>query len=325
MSHQTALSILELFFLEYIKKEYRSKLCWEDGILRDDITQHTTREVADFYQTSPFPNYQGFENKASLTRVIFENQFLNDLKNHIGLNKKIVEVGSGTSQLSLALATGTNNFVLAMDPTIHSLKIGRDFARKNNINNVVFLNADLFADPIENGFFDVVWCSGVLHHTSDPEKGFEIISEWVIDDGLIIIGLYNSFGRLRTNIRQIIFRLFGKSNFAKRIVSKMDPYLRRELSAEKKQAWWRDQYEHPIETKFTIEDVMRWFDQNNVEFLGSIPCATFESDLKSIKDMRGDRGTYVTRLYAQLGMVFSTSAEGGLFITIGQKKKQRRN
>ena len=34
-------------------------------------------------------------------------------------------------------AIGTNNLIVAMDPTEASLRLGKDFAEKNNINNVV--------------------------------------------------------------------------------------------------------------------------------------------------------------------------------------------
>ena len=66
--------------------------------------------------------------------------------------------------------------------------------------------------------FDYVWCSGVLHHIKDPKKVFEIISSCVKPNGLIIIGLYNNIGRLRTNFRQLIYKLMGKSKIAKKIV-----------------------------------------------------------------------------------------------------------
>ena len=102
------------------------------------------------------------------------------MKNSIGFNKSFLEVGSGTSQLSLALASGTNNLVVALDPTKQSLELGKIFAKKNNIRNVCFLNADVFDDPCSPEFFDYVWCSGVLHHTIDSEKGFKIISKYEI-------------------------------------------------------------------------------------------------------------------------------------------------
>lgn len=209
-----------------IKKIKRPQFKNEGGILCSEIKGCTSIEVSKFYSKAPFPNYHGYENAFMLEKIVSENVFLNDLKKHIGFNKKFIEVGSGTCQLSLALAIGTNNFFVAMDPTKESLKLGKDFAKKNNINNVVFLNTDIFDDVLQENFFDVVWCSGVLHHTKDSKKGFEIISKWVKEDGILIIGVYNKIGRLRTNFRQVIYKIFNKSKFSIKLISLLDPYLK---------------------------------------------------------------------------------------------------
>jgi SAM-dependent methyltransferase len=256
-----------------------------------------------------------------LSKIVSENQFLNDLKNHIGFNKSFIEVGSGTCQLSLAMAIGTNNLVVAMDPTKESLKLGKEFAKKNKINNVVFLNSDIFDDEVEDNFFDVVWCSGVLHHTKDSKEGSEIISKWAKEGGLIIVGVYNKVGRLRTNFRQIIYKLLRRSDFAIRVISFLDPYLRRKsLSEEKKRAWFRDQYDHPIERKHSIDEVINWFEENSISFLGSIPSPSFE--FQNISQMSGYKGTYINRFFAQISMLFSNlGGEGGLCIVVGKKNK----
>ena len=132
-----------------------------------------------------------------------------------------------------------------MDPTKASLKLGQEFAEKNMIKNVSFLNADIFDNPCKDNYFDYVWCSGVLHHTMDSKKGFEIISKWVKPGGLVILGLYNTIGRLRTNFRQTIYNLSGRTKVGEKIVRFLDPYLTNKLSKEKDLAWFRDQYERP--------------------------------------------------------------------------------
>ena len=256
-----------------------------------------------------------------MIKIIDKNEFLKDLKEYIGFNKKFIEVGSGTSQLSLALASGTNNMIVALDPTLASLKLGKDFANKNNIENVIFLNADLFDDPCENNYFDFVWCSGVLHHTIDSKKGFEIISKWVKPGGIIIIGLYNKYGRLRTNFRQLIFKFFLKSKIGENIIRFMDPYLRRGLSKEKDIAWFKDQYEHPLERNHSLDEVISWFDNNQINFLGSIPSTKCDNKLTKMKDMDGKKGSYIERLFSQINMLFTNlGGEGGLFIVVGRKK-----
>ena len=307
--------------MNIIKKAKRLQFKNEEGILCSEIKDSTTIESRKFYSEAPFPNYQGYENAYVLQKTVSENVFLNDLKKHIGLGKKFIEVGSGTCQLSLAFAFGTNNLLVAMDPTNESLKLGRDFAKKNNINNVTFLNSDIFDDVVQDNFFDVVWCSGVLHHTKDSKKGFEIISKWVKEDGLIIIGVYNKIGRLRTNFRQIVYKILNKSNFSKKLISVLDPYLRKNLSEKKRQAWFRDQYEHPLERKHSIDEVINWFEDNSISFLGSIPNPNFE--FKNISQMDGDKGSFINRIFAQIIMLFSNlGGEGGLCIVVGKKQKR---
>ncbi len=307
--------------MNFIRNALRYKTQLKNGILCQEIRRDKTIEVTSFYKTAPFPNFEDFQSKRDLAEVVEKNIFLKDLKNSIGFGKTFLEVGSGTSQLSLALAINTNNLIVALDPTKESLKLGVNFANKNNISGVMFFNADIFDNPCEEGFFDYVWCSGVLHHTADTKKGFEIISKWPKPNGLIIIGLYNTIGRLRTNFRQMIYKLSGKSKFGEKLVRLMDPHLRKNISKEKSFAWFRDQYEHPVERKHSLDEVINWFDENNIKFLGSIPSSTFGGSFKKINEMDGNRGTWFERICAQIMMLFSNlGGEGGLFIVIGQRQ-----
>ena len=144
-------------------------------------------------------------------------------------------------------------------------------------------------------------------------------SRWVKNDGLLIIGVYNTFGRLRTNLRQIIYKVLGKSKIARKIISIMDPYLRKNLSVEKK-AWFRYQYEHfCFERKHTLDEVMKWFEENKIEYLGSIPSPNFE--FQTINQMDGYKGTYFQRICTQISMLFSNlGGEGGMCILVGRKR-----
>lgn len=292
-----------------------------DNIIQVGTKIEITELVENFYTKNPFPNYDDFETIRDLIHKVETNEFTLNFKKFCGLGKKIIEVGSGTSQLSIALASGTNNEVIAFDPTLESLRLGMSFAKKNNVNNCTFVNGDIFADPFIPEYFDIVWCSGVLHHTKSAKEGFNIIVNWVKIDGYVVIGLYNRYGRMRTVFRQILFKLLGKGKFARLIVSFLDPILRKNISNQKKLAWFQDQYEHPVETLHTLDDVIEWFEDNNVEFISSIPSANMENG--DYKDMfkAQTRGTLSTRIFSQISMLFSPlGSEGGLFIVIGKKK-----
>ena len=220
--------------IQFLKNLDKLNIRIENDILKVGSKKNTTNIVTDFYKVAPFPNYNGYETKTDILQILNQNTLLKDLKNTIGFNKKFIEVGSGTSQLSIALAIGTNNEVIALDPTLESLELGLQFASQNKVSNVRFLNADLFEDPIEEEYFDFVWCSGVLHHTANSFEAFKIISRWVKPGGIIIIGLYNKYGRIRTNLRQLIYKALGGRSLARKVISKLIQFCGRKYQKQRK-------------------------------------------------------------------------------------------
>ena len=307
--------------MKWIRENFSKKFQLKDRMIIFKDFDKTTKSVTEFYDEAPFPNYDDMETKDDLVQKILQNNFNKNLKDFIGFNRSFLEVGSGTCQLSLALAIGTNNDVVALDPTMASLKLGQEFAQKNNINNVTFINASLFQNVIADESFDVVWCSGVLHHTYDSKLGFETLIKWAKKDGIVFIGLYNTYGRLRTNFRQFIFNCLGRGKLARATVSVLDPVLRKTKSKNKFDAWFQDQYEHPVERKHSIDEVLNWFDENNVEFLGSLPNCKFGEVDDNFVQFDKNRSTFMSRVFAQLDMLFQTyGSEGGLFIMVGRKK-----
>ena len=283
----------------------------------------STKDIEEFYTKNPFPNYDEVESMLELSEKVNKNEFIKNFKKFFDFGHKIIEVGSGTSQLSMVLAHGTNNEVVAFDPTLASLKLGSVFAEDNNILNCKFVNGDIYDDPFLDDYFDLVWCSGVLHHTKTPEAGFDIISSWVKPEGYIVVGLYNKYGRLRTGFRQLLFKLLRGGDLAVKIVSIFDPVLRlNKKGSSKSKAWIQDQYEHPIETWHTLDEVISWFNNNNIEFVSSIPGTSFEPiDFNKMFENQG-KGSIFSRLVQQLLMLFSSSGrEGGLFLVIGRKLK----
>ena len=125
---------------------------------------------------------------------------------------------------------------------------------------------------------------------------------------------------MRTNIRQFIYKTLGKGNLSRNLILKLDPYLRQVMSDAKRDAWIRDQYEHPVERSHTLGEVLKWFKNKDVNFIGSIPSPTLETSYQPIDYMDGEKGTPTSRVLSQINMLFSNSGkEGGLFIVIGKK------
>ena len=265
---------------------------------------------------SPFPNYKSNDNKFTILEKGNKNDLTSKFKKFVGFNKNILEVGCGTGQLSNYFAIGTNNTVVGLDPTIESVELASKFSKKNNINNIEYVNADIFDDVLNDNFFDFIWCNGVLHHTKNPYRAFEILIKSLKKEGYVLIGLYNKIGRIRTIIRKYLYKVFGK-----KLLIFMDPTLRNlKSSPEEQEAWIRDQYMHPIEKLHTLDEVLKWFDNNNIDFISSIPSCDFDEDYKDLFKKK-TKGDLYSRLVNQIFMIFNKlGSDGGLFIVIGQKK-----
>ena len=289
----------------------------KEGVFDFDIKDSVTSRVKKFYEEDPFPNYRVKDNKQTILEIGDKNILLKEFKKFIGFNKSLIEIGSGTSQLSNYLAVGTNNKIYAFDSSFNSLKLGKDFANKNNINNIEFIRGDIFDKNFKDESFDFIWCNGVLHHTKDPYEAFRSIIPCLKKNGYILLGLYNKIGRFRTKFRKYVYKFFGK-----KVIMKLDPILRSipKDSQDKINAWIKDQYTHPVEHTHTFDEILIWFKENNIEFINSLPdCSLFKTSKKSFFE-KSSKGIFLERIIQQLLMIFSRhGSEGGVFIFIGKK------
>ena len=299
--------------MEYLKK----KLEIIDEIKSSKINDAVAKKVTSFYTTKPFPNYKIDDDKISISEKGNNNYLASKFKQFVGYNKNVLEVGCGTGQLSIYFSTGNNNLIVSLDATLESLKVAKNFANKNNISNIEFVNTDIFDDVLTENYFDFVWCNGVLHHTKDPYKAFSIILKSLKKEGYILVGLYNKFGRIRTLIRKYLYKVFGK-----KFLKIFDPTLKKlKISEDEQNAWIHDQYLHPQESLHTIDEVLEWFDKNNIEFISSIPSCDFDISDTSDLFIKQSRGNYLTRFLKQITMIFNTlGSDGGLFVLIGKKR-----
>ena len=294
-----------------------------DNIIVINSNDKNYNQVSELYDNQPFPEYSENDDKLSIAKRGDNNLLAKQFKNIIGFNKIILEAGSGTSQLSNYLAIGNNNKIFALDSSFNALNLGKKFSEHNKINNIKYIKGNVTTKIFKDERFDFIWCSGVLHHTGNPSKGFEKLCNSLKKGGIIIVGLYNRYGRIKTLVRKFIFKYISKS-----LVHILDPYLRflnknKELNKKKINAWIQDQYNHPIESLHTFDETLNWFKKNNIEFINSIPQCNNEDFLsKSYTDYfkKNDSGSFFSRILSQILMLFTTfGSEGGLHIFIGKK------
>lgn len=280
----------------------------------DPSRNDVTLSVKSFYEETPFPNYDEFDNVGWLVEKARRGVFAKLLDDQIPPGTRILECGCGTGQMSNFLSVASRT-VFGTDMSLQSLTLGEQFKERNDLDTVHFMQMNLFRPCFKPNTFDLVICSGVLHHTSDPFLGFQTIARLVRSKGYLMIGLYHKYGRTITNIRRLIFRMTGTRFLF------LDPNFRkRATSASKKHAWFMDQYKHPHESRHTIREVVGWLDKAGLKFVKSIPKTNGRPFLPSEQLFAPEpSGSRVRQALAEAAMILSGSQEGGYFVVIAQK------
>ena len=276
-----------------------------------------TEMVKQFYEETPFPNYDDLDSSRALLEKAREGKFARLLNEQIPYDARVVEIGCGTGQLTNFLAIAHRS-VLGVDMCLNSLRLAERFRAEQGLGRATFAQMNLFRPALKDGFFDFVISNGVLMCTADCRGAFARISRLAKPGGYVVVGLYSSFSRQLHYARVGLYRLTGiTSRF-------LDPHFNKITAKGKRDAWFQDQYCHPHETCYSIDDVMGWMEEGGLDFINSIPKPEVGPSLDRDERLFAphDPGTALGRVMSQLGDMGSGYREGGFFIVIGRRRPE---
>ncbi len=274
-----------------------------------------TEKIKSFYMDNPFPDYEEFDSVASLIERSRRSVFARSLDDQLPFGIPALEVGCGTGQMTNFLSTA-NRTVYGVDLCPNSLHLAMQFRDRNQLSRASFYQMNLFRPIFREATFDLVYCSGVLHHTAFPRKGFESICKLVKPNRYIIIGLYNKYMRIPTNLRRKLSKFIN--------IEKIEPVMRRLHTDKKRNTWFNDQYRNPHESSHTIAEVASWMEANGFEFVSSIPAPklgmTHNAILNPLKPI--PYKSALAAVLCQVAAILTFGREGGLFLVIGKRRKE---
>ena len=177
----------------------------EEAVLRASIPRLTGIENAvsqlnqQQYEENPYPRWVRIpclEQPSTIAGYLLKRFPLADFK-HKGKSESadILSVGCGTGQLALEITQGIRSRTLAMDLSIASLGYAKRKARELGLSGIEFAQADLLELGAMGCTFDVVECSGVLHHLADPFPGWRALLPHLRPGGFMMLGLYSETAR----------------------------------------------------------------------------------------------------------------------------------
>ena len=100
-----------------------------------------------------------------------------------GRFRRALDAGCGTGVCSLALAE-RSEYVLGLDLSLGSLRTAAE------VFGGTLCNASLLDLPLRSDSFDLVFCWGVIHHTSDPARALDELVRVLEPGGMLILAVY---------------------------------------------------------------------------------------------------------------------------------------
>ncbi|NTV12782.1 MAG: tetratricopeptide repeat protein [Desulfobulbaceae bacterium] len=247
-----------------------------------EVSDEISQLVRQQYEENPYPRWTGIS-------LVPPRPFTDCLRQFIAPHAPqelpaaarplVLVAGCGTGQHAISCATYyLEAAVVAVDLSRASLAYAQRQAAELGITNIEFIQGDILDLAKLNKTFDVIECSGVLHHMRLPAQGLAVLVDLLRPAGYLKIGLYSEIARqhivaarefvqehgfaptlagIRAS-RQALWAL-PDDHLAKQVASSQDFYAASTV---------RDLIFHVQEHRFTLPQIAELLAEFNLEFLG---------------------------------------------------------
>ena len=183
------------------------------------ISDGISLAVQQMYEENPYPRYQHADHThphlskptaefIALETTISNPPFTNELSS-TNSSPKILIAGCGTGNQIINASRYKNAQITAIDISKNSLAYAARKAKAYQMNKVRLQQLDILdANKLEN-FYDVIECSGVLHHMQDPARGLAALNSKLKPGGYIKIGLYSKLARQNVSAARELIQTLG--------------------------------------------------------------------------------------------------------------------
>lgn len=165
------------------------------------VDDRTSRSVRAQYEANPYPKWLSIELPSAPRTLRDRMKGRYPLAEVAGIDLErpaILVAGCGTGRHAITTAARyRDSSVLAVDISAASLAYATRQARALGQTNIVFSQADILGLGVLEDRFDLIECSGVLHHMADPIAGWTVLRGLLKPGGLMRIGLYSMRARER--------------------------------------------------------------------------------------------------------------------------------
>jgi 2-polyprenyl-3-methyl-5-hydroxy-6-metoxy-1,4-benzoquinol methylase len=183
---------------------------------QNDTPANYAPKVRSLYEEYPFPLRDPRDEAKRL--VVPEQECLGKL-NHFcfggrqtfGDGFRVLVAGGGTGDHTIFLAEQLREYdarITYIDISETSLELAKERARVRKLDNIDWHHLSILGVSSLNAApFDLISCTGVLHHLPEPERGLKALRTVLAPEGAMSLMLYGQAGRLAVYAGQELMRL----------------------------------------------------------------------------------------------------------------------
>ncbi len=182
---------------------------------------------------------------------------------------------NGRKHLVLSADISPDNRIIGLDQSQSSINIARRGCNQDE-SDPRFMVGSLLDISLPSSSVDIVSCTGVLVAVTDPDRAFKELVRILKPGGYMILALYHRYGRFLHGVRRGIVDMIEPNDIDRRaqLGGKLFGRSMKKFTVEYRaplEDILYDQFGLPCETRYSVGQTLRWFQQAGIEYRGTFP------------------------------------------------------
>jgi SAM-dependent methyltransferase len=189
----------------------------------------------------------------------------------------ILSAGCGTHQAAYLAHTNPDCRVTGIDLSATSLEHERFLQAKHGLTNLELYELDILQAANLGQTFDLIFCTGVLHHTPDPDASLRALAAVLRPHGAMCLMIYARAKRLGIYLLQDAFRRLGVEQnaegiaFVRQAIAELPPnhFVGNMLMSGgdfTHDAGVVDMFLHPRDSALCVPELLDYVERNGLVF-----------------------------------------------------------
>lgn len=207
---------------------------------------------------------------------------------------RILVAGGGTGDATLQLAWQLRRHepggeIVHVDLSEAAIAIAAHRIERMGLRHVTMRQGSLVdLDPADIGHFDIINCSGVLHHLPDPWAGVRALRGVLAEDGVMGIMVYGRYGRHGLYAAQELLQRVAGSyptpeqvKIAQHVLARLPEH--HPLTTNRRVGYAAnlpveelvDRFLHPCDRAFSVPEVVEWMGDTDMRVIDFVPALRY--------------------------------------------------